>query len=525
MVWVEGLTCLWLASLVRAGDIARNHINNPDAYHYSDPDSYQYSDPSPYADSYSSANHPYPSYSSQESGNQLYCPVEYVFASGGPYHYSLVANNMENHGFYHGSSNHGHINEGSCPVNAFEHPFGNPDHRPRHHRLGFGNRLRRNSNKKEKPFEILVFELDYKNFDQSPKISTETAKYYFSKELNIHQECPIESIDQLNKIYKRKLSRKNGKTKLFVSLHGVADAQEFFYGVKPNFLIEGIGMKQMLRFDVYFNRKLVYKIIELKIKSFLKRFRRGFKLITSNEKYQTEANWESSFNIWDKLNKVPNLNLILNFDLGHIRFINEKPFFDLLANLIDINDLEELSQDEILYILSPTFVFLGEKYGHDSLTYKFVKRIIGDYIVYLSHNYDTTVILYPAMNPKDKEDGKIQPFSNDDDANRRSLIEHIPQSSSYVSCFINEEICKFKTSNCNSKGICVETTSGCWQCLCSSVFNEETSITSSWSGFDCTTEEQSLDRNAFSWSSLGYIIRILGGIKFLIDISGESIFY
>lgn len=380
---------------------------------------------------------------------------------------------------------------------------------------------------KSEAWEVSVYDLQNQQHDKVPVTNSKIGEYYFSDKLDVSDYYKLDksSIETLDDIYNDASVSEIEKPKLYINLHGVSQG---IFKFKPIFKILESKYKKIINLDDSLTKQLQqfveshsdYKINQLT--SELKLLTKHDSSLVNHFKYFDDQ----LIQIWNTFKKGYQFNGNQQVLSNHVDFINEKSFINGLSQLIHLNNIEHFENDDIIKFDTFALDLIGKKIGYDSTTYKFCEKILGDYLILLSSKFDITVLTFPSIdliNDDEIINSKKNNLRKRDLELSKVFETYNKRSSSQSSCFTNEEACQVGTSNCNSHGVCTKIGSKCWQCLCSSSFNETTHKTTNWSGFDCGSKDISAQANLLFWSSLAIIVAFIGGIKLLVDVGGESL--
>lgn len=222
-------------------------------------------------------------------------------------------------------------------------------------------------------------------------------------------------------------------------------------------------------------------------------------------------------------------NAIVNMD-SSLQLVNDKLYITELMQMLKISgEQDKESRDVQKDTVSSTFavanldslVSLGTKLGYDARTYMVAKAALVDSIQALQSVFDVTIV---AVGPEHKhacDKGEISKRSKElsemfSDFSKR-------ESSSYSSCFSDENECQAATNNCNQHGVCTRVRSKCWQCLCSPSHDKKTSKTTKWTGYDCSKKDIAAQTQLLLWTSIALLVTLVGGIKLLFNIGNDSL--
>lgn len=197
-------------------------------------------------------------------------------------------------------------------------------------------------------------------------------------------------------------------------------------------------------------------------------------------------------------------NFKQNIFSNDVNYINDKIFINEMSQLIHLNE-HLFDKSDTIFINLSCLESLSNKVGIESSTFEASKSLLND-LLKLSQ-FDIILLDNAPTSNLSKRDDQLKLVFRDN---------------AKGGCFDSEESCQVSTSNCNSHGLCSKS-KGCWSCVCSATFNETSSKTTNWSGFDCGKKDISTTANLLLWSSLTILIMFIGGVKLLVSIGDEPL--
>lgn len=206
-----------------------------------------------------------------------------------------------------------------------------------------------------------------------------------------------------------------------------------------------------------------------------------------------------------------------------LKYVSDKVFINEMSSLAHLNAFE-FNQEDILVVNLNLLLSLANKIGKQSTTYKSAKQLLS-IMLETFNQFEITIIKDSFASSSDITNKNLSKRSKE-----LELVFDIRKDDKKSSkgakpsyCFESEEDCQVNTSNCHSHGICSKFSKECWSCVCSSSFNDTSSKTTNWSGFDCSKKDISSSANLLLWSGLTILIMFASGIKLLMSIGNEPL--
>lgn len=384
--------------------------------------------------------------------------------------------------------------------------------------------------------DAAVYQLNSQESDKTPVVTNKDALLYLSDRLDIsdyykigdNRDEVIEFIDQQNELVDPKKTD-NNNAKLIVLINGISNPNEVFQYIKPAFNIKGSNGYDELSHSIM--TKFPKQIATIGNYNSI-RLTNEIRLVSKHEQDNSLLKHFEYFNeklmgIWSSFTKsvqTDNQVILTNKveqDATTLKLINDKLFINELSQLVHLNSVAPNTGDSMFINLNSLFS-LGKKTGYDSETYNFSIKVLSDYLVALSANYDISVIALPVDNNNKHLNDHLQKRSQELNALfKESNVNK--RASNNGACFSSEDACNVGTSSCNSRGKCSQVKSGCWSCVCAATRNEGKTKTTNWSGFDCSKKDVSSEANLLLWTTLALVILIIGGIKLLYNVGNESL--
>ncbi|ODV78856.1 uncharacterized protein CANTADRAFT_37194, partial [Suhomyces tanzawaensis NRRL Y-17324] len=299
------------------------------------------------------------------------------------------------------------------------------------------------------------------------------------------------------------------KTNLIVTIDGVEHPHQFLESRQPAFMVEDAHNGLAKKLPNKLAHALKYESVDLT---------HELKLVTSAEASGPISHFKY-FN--EKLLKTWEHFKSSSFNPAMLSLISDRFFIAELSQLIHLTVRKgDLSQNDFVFANLNSLLSIGKKTGFDSNTYKFSNKVLGDFLVQLSKDFDILLFV--------KSSEKSAPMSQELRKRSQELddifdLNDLSKRSAGSVCFISEEACKVSTSDCASHGVCSKIGGGCWSCLCSPSFNKTTQRTTKWAGADCSKQDISAQANLFLWTTLGLLTLLVGGLQLLYSVGSEAL--
>lgn len=359
----------------------------------------------------------------------------------------------------------------------------------------------KNVNKGHLIHPISVYELNNPNAGATVKLDFKTSVLYFADKLGVSDyfklgEGSAHSIELIDQIH---YDGDSTKPKLVMTVSGLSK----FDHLDPVFKTYGNG-KQIV------NEQLINDVVTEQNATLIE-LTKELKLV-SNQNHQLVGHYkffsEKLMGIWQNFKNFGVKDNSIKFETTHVNFVNEKFFINELSQLIHLNDIKNLSGDDVLFFESHSLDLIKKKLGKDSTTFQFCENTLIHYLITLSKSFDVTLIATPK--PKLVDHSK-----------RNSELQQVFAKKSTGSFFASEESCNSATSKCSGHGACTQTGEDSWQCLCKPTVSKKKTTT--WTGYDCSVKDVSIQFHLFLWTSLALVIALVAGVKLLASIGGESL--
>lgn len=384
--------------------------------------------------------------------------------------------------------------------------------------------------------EIAVFELGAQQPATAPVVSKMDAVLYLSDKFDVSSFYRLgdhgsESIQFLGHQHEIQDPSAASKLKLVVLLNGVDDPAGFFNNT-PSFVLSNHGhhgRHGQHRFaNMLFNR-VPHQYVDTHDNYELHSLTHEIKLVAPNSTEKALVSHFRYFNdqlvtIWNAFKKSAvrgSAQVMLADGLDGLNFhiINDQFFINELTQLVHLGALDA-QEGALLVAKLDALVLVGRKIGYDSQTYRFLKKVLADYLVRLLAKYDVTVVNFPVSDT----------HKPDLDRRSRELNEvfsvfekRSAGSNSAAACFTSEEACVAGTASCSLHGSCTQSSAGCWQCACKATFDKKASKTTQWTGYDCAKKDISAQANLLFWTSLAVILLFVGGVNLLYSVGNSPL--
>lgn len=384
--------------------------------------------------------------------------------------------------------------------------------------------------------EIAVFELGARQPETAPVVSKMDAVLYLSDKFDVSSFYKLgdhgsESIQFLGRQHEMQDPEAASKLKLVVLLNGV-DAPADFFNNTPSFVLSNHGhhgRHGQHRFaNMLFNR-VPHQYVSVHGSHELHSLTHEIKLVAPNSTEHSLVDHFRYFNdqlvtIWNTFKKTatrgPGQVLLTDgVDQQNFHIINDRFFINELTQLVHLASVDTAAGD-LLFVKLDALLLVGRKIGYDSQTYRFLKKVLADYLVRLLAKYDVTVVNFPVS---DNHNADLDRRSRELNEVFSVFEKRAAGSSSAAACFSSEDACVAGTSSCSLHGACTESGAGCWQCACKATFDKKASKTTEWTGYDCAKKDISAQANLLFWTSLAVVLLFVGGVNLLYSVGNTPL--
>ncbi|ABN64494.2 predicted protein [Scheffersomyces stipitis CBS 6054] len=375
-----------------------------------------------------------------------------------------------------------------------------------------------------------VYELNTANSNVSPFISHGDFHAYLLDRFDAteHYSLGPDAESKLEFIEHQHVLRKNVPVlpQLIVSIHGVDTPEEFFSERQPSYTVSDTKSTSTKTLDVILFHNFRRHFLSSHVNYSLVDLTKEMMMYTSEPESTSVRHFryfnEQLLRIWQsyKSHFSRNSEVDIGFSPSTLNLINDKLFINELSQLVHLSNTK-VENNEVVFMTLDSLLSLARKIGHNSSTYNFSKKVLSDYLVKLSEQFDITVVVRKDMGSHhnarlNKRGDELNKVFQSNGMSKRGTVAG-------TAFYESEDACNAGTSTCSGHGSCVELSSKKWGCSCKPSFDKAKSKTTKWVGYDCGKIDISAEANLFLWSGLALVVFLVGGIQLLFSIGSEPL--